>query len=198
MPGAEINGSEQCHAEMEKENQHELRWGQNNNLGRAAVRVMQPGWSLASPHPDAAQPLNHDQGCQKWKHRAVSRTGQGRARNTGETGQIGRPSQIGVNVRVHFVTGSRGRWWWKHLKQQFNSAGLAKNRGPPAGICLRPAAAGRLLCPPRAVSCTARLRRIGDSHTRTSDSPRAASLLGRWTSEVNSLKSEWMVGRLVG
>lgn len=55
----------------------------------------------------------------------MSRTSQGRARDTGETGQIGRPSQIGVNVRVHFVTGSEGRWW-KHLKQQFNSAGLAK------------------------------------------------------------------------
>lgn len=94
-----------------------FRWGRNNNLGRAAVRVMQPGWSLTIPHTDAAQPLNHDQGCQKWKHGAVSRTSQGRARDTGETGQIGRPSQMRVNVRVHFVTGSRGRWW-KHLKQQ--------------------------------------------------------------------------------
>lgn len=135
MPGTrETNGSERCHAERwRKKTSASLDREQNNNLGRAAVRVMQPGWSLTMPHTDAAQPLNHDQGCQKWKHRAVSRTSQGRARDTGETGQIGRPSQIGVNVRVHFVTGSRGQWW-KHLKQQFNSASLAKNRGPPPGF----------------------------------------------------------------
>lgn len=73
----------------------------NNNLGWAGVRVMQAALSLSRPHTDAAQPLNHDQGCQKWKHGAVSRTSQGRARDTGETGQIGRPSQLGANVRVH-------------------------------------------------------------------------------------------------
>lgn len=169
---------------MEKENQREFGWGQNNNSGRAAVRVMQPGWSLTSPHTDAAQPLIHDRGCQKWKHRAVSRTSQGRARDTGETGQIGRPSQIGVNVRVHFITGSRGRWW-KHLKQQFNSAGLAKNRGPPPGIWVVASnwqvalsAASRVL--------PAWLRRIGDSDTRSGNSSRAASLPGRRTLEVNS------------
>lgn len=52
MPEArEVNGTGRCHAEMEKENQREVRWGQNNNLGWAAVRVMQPGWSLyQSPH----------------------------------------------------------------------------------------------------------------------------------------------------
>lgn len=153
-----------------------LGWGQNNNLGRAAVRVMQPGWSLTVLHTDAAQPLNHDQGCQKWKHRAVSRTSQGRARDTGETGQIGRPSQIGANVRVHFVTGSRGRWW-KHLKQHSILLAWPRIGGRHPGFAGNRQLEG-WLCPLRAVSCAAGaawLRRIGDSDTRTSSLPRAAS-----------------------
>lgn len=139
-----------------------FRWGRNNNLGRAAVRVMQPGWSLTIPHTDAAQPLNHDQGCQKWKHGAVSRTSQGRARDTGETGQIGRPSQMRVNVRVHFVTGSRGRWW-KHLKQQSIPLAWPKNRGPPPGICWQPSTGSA--CFVRCVPSPA-LRGSGGSATR--------------------------------